>query len=534
MYQMLPYEMDLFDDSVTMQSEFLKMYCSIAALGTFTAECLERLVEEEEAFNARIDEAAAREEVFEEKPTTFLSNRNRDLLELYRVWSQYFVTHMESLREVRHYTLEGGVKYKGTHGGHIFFELTRLNYLVHYPRILEEMDNLAVFEEQELSSEFYFLLHSLKMTKDQSFVAIVDSFDISALYEEKEDPDQEVEELRVRVKEMWDAPIMRYTQSQVEILVFFLTQQINDVRREAVEEYRKVFLILWLRIAQLCNEFHSPAILDDEEMRHGPFDTGNKNDVNTCAPNHRFIEFCFFYMGELLRRFFYYDMLIRNQISPRVPRLKLENVKKWITHIANALAEDAFDDLYAEMLPVGYNFMGDDGWFKFSRTGVHSRGACIAELRPHLHKRFFSEAQVTRESVLASTRDSYVSRLFVLRIIDEHLRMTVPHLRFLNAVVVMNDGIEQSAYKLQMTNLCPLLLQVFSSFWVYHAGRVHVCDDIYEAVGVWFWLLCEYYNGHLYDCDLREQAKQVIKEDTAVIRGNVEQEEVMRLEDFQF
>lgn len=538
----MPYELDLFDDTVNFRAQFKELFSRIAALGAFTSDYVRRIVQQEEAFNQRLEEAEKRHNdgdddddnsSFDEQPTTFLSDDSLQMVvrHLYDAWSRAFVTEMESMREVRHYSFAGGgggAKLKSCNGMPIFLELTRLHYFSYYPRLLKEENNLAVYEAEDLATEHYLRLHSLARTRDRSWVAIKDSFDISALYEEKEDPDEEVEEMLKSIRKMWEKPIMLYSQSEVQILIMFLTQQLNDIPTfkkntieeegegsggsVVVEEYRQVFVVLWLRVAQFFNEFQSVNVLDDPDMRLGPLETG---DAYSCTFNQRFLGFCFFYMGELLRRFFYYDLLVQNTLQqqnlPPHATIELlgERVKEWCTKILASFADDAFEDLYADNMPKGYAFAGDDGWFRFSRTGVHSRGACIAELRPHLHKRFFSEEQVSRRSVINTTRDSYVSRLFVLRAIDEFLKIQISRLRWMNAVVVMNDGIEMSAYKLQ-TNLAPVLLQVFSSFWPYDQGRVYVCDDIYQAVGVWFWLLATRYNGMLYDCDLSEFVSQIV------------------------
>ena len=511
----LPVEIDFFDDDEDFRTQFRHLFSNISSLGEYTTTCLERLVQEEEAFNARIDA----DPEFDESPTTFLTQPNvkRQLQQLYDAWCTHLITHMDEMCEIRFYSVDGR-KFKDTNGMHVFFELTRINYLVYYPNLLEEMDNLSMYDESELSTEHYLMLYSLKRTTHPSFVAIVDTFDISALYDEKEEPDEEVEEMRAAMQDVWATPVMQYTQKQLQMVVLFLTQQLNDVPTrdpKVVDEYRKVFVVLWLRMAQLYTEFHSEDVLDDPKMRKGPFKTSEAADVNTCAPNQRFLAFCFFYMVELLRRFFYYDMLIKNSMHPRsVPndalRVKLrERTKTWVSHLMESLAEDAFEDMYANNLPQAYAFVGDDNWFKFSVQGVHSRGACIAQLRPHLHKRFFSQDQVTPHSVVSTTRDAYVSRLFVLRAIDEHLKIQLSRVRFLNAAVVMNAGIEMSAFKLE-TNLVPVLLQVFSSFWPYDKGRVYVCDDIFEAVGVWFWLLQQRYGGQLYDCDVRSILPHIV------------------------
>ena len=526
---LLPYEMDLFDDNEGYQTQFRKLFSCVKDLGGFTTVCFERIIKEQDVFNDKIDRAEKQGTQMEETPTTILSNpglKNK-IQKLYNEWVKHFVTHLESMREIKHYVLsekhfgldEKGKrkKFKSTNGSHVFLELTRLNYLLHYPQLLEEMDNLSMLGKEEVSETFYLMLHTLKMTKDDSFISIVDSFDITSLLEEKEDPDEQVEHLRKQINMLWTKPIMEYTQSEVEILILFLTQQINDIKTKGghgVEEYRKVFTILWLRVGKFFMEFHSEQILDDPKMRHGPHDTGDPADKLTCAPNQRFIGFCFFYMGELIRRFFHYDLLYKNQI-PLLPNnlaKMTERTKAWLKRITESLADDAFDDIYQNNMPIAYAFVGDDGWFKFSESAVHSRGACIAKFRPHLHKRFFSEAQVTPQSVLSTTKDAYVSRLFVLRSVNEHLKIEIPRLRFMNAAVIMNADIEQSAFTLQ-SNKIPVFLQVFSSFWVYDRGRVYVCDDIYEAVALWFWLLHTKYNNHLYDCDLTNFVEKIVISD---------------------
>lgn len=510
-----PYHLDLFDDSVPYQTQFADMFKSLSRLGVFTTSHLQRIVAEEEAFNKRIDEAEAQGKVLDEEPSTFLSDPgvHNEVQRLYDLWCEHMITQMERMRESHFYVFDKELfgttaenrphKAKDAHGAHVFLELTRLNYFVHYPTLLKEMDTISMTGP----AKDMLFTYSLNDTTDRSFISIVDTFDISALYEEKEEPDEEVEAMKQHVKDLWKRTILSYTQKDVMIVVMFLTQQINDVvtadNGQAVREYRRVFVVLWLRVAQFFNEFHPADVLNDEEMRHGPF-KGNDDDkdaVPMCAPNQRFVHFCFFYMAELLRRFFYYDFLYDRRLNVQGTPLSSADARAWVDRVVNGLADEAFEDLYSEMLPTAYGFVGDDAWFRYSRNAVHSRGACIAALRPHLHKRFFSEQQVTRKSILNTTQSAYASRLFVLRAVDEYLRIQVSHCRFMDAVVIFNEGIEMSAYVLE-TAKCPLLLQVFSSFWPYCQGRVYVCDDIYEALGVWMHLLQTEYHGCLHNADL--------------------------------
>jgi len=85
-------------------------------------------------------------------------------------------------------------KMKNTLGMHIFFELTRLYGLIHRPKLLEEQDNITFIPIEELTTDNYVMLLSLSRTQHKLWINIVNTFDISELYDAKEDPDKVVEE----------------------------------------------------------------------------------------------------------------------------------------------------------------------------------------------------------------------------------------------------------------------------------------------------------------------------------------------------
>jgi hypothetical protein len=327
---------------------------------------------------------------------------------------------------------------------------------------------------------------------------------------------------------------MQFTQSECMVVILFLTQQVDDVpttpyRKDpendvivlnVVEEYRRVFQVLWLRCGALMAEYHNETVLDDPEMRTPIPSVGGANDQeNLYSFNQDFSIFCAIYMGEILRRFFYYDKLARtnriNLADIGLTETKIKEIRestlKWMTRVVEMLPEEAFEEVYrTHAVTPGYNFPGDDLWFRYKWPNeIHSRGACIAKIRPHLHKRFFSESQINKHVVLSSTKTSNVSRLFIYKALDEHLGIYYPRVEWMNGTMVDCDGIEMSAYRLQ-TNLVPVLLQVFSVYWCYDRGRVYVCDDVYETLGVWFWLLHTRYGDTMYDVDLSAIIKQVL------------------------
>lgn len=514
----MPYTLDLFDDSSNFRTKFKFFFEHVQALGTLTTDYLKRCAEEDDD-----DQERGEDEV-----STFVSSayeRNR-LRRIFNAWQESFVVCMENMREIRHHTLPKSVfgvdadgkqrKLKTTFGMHVFCELTRLNVLLNRPAILGEQNNIDTIPLEELTTDNYVLMLSLKRTLHPLWISVVSTYDISALYETKEDPDAEVEALLVKMKAMWPKPIMQYTQSEVCQIIFFLTQQLNEIPTlptadgiSLMDEYRSIFNAVWLRVGYIMQELHDASVMDDPVMRQPVID-------GYFSFSRNFATFCSFYLGEIMRRFFYYDAIARNRITdPALANAKQLGaaVFAWITQVVDTFADEAFEDLYHSVNSDGYQFVGDDGWFKFMwPQKIHSRGACITAFRPHLYKRFFSEAQLNKRAVLNSAKTSHVARLFVFKAIDEYIKIKVPNVHWINAVVTANGDIEMSAYKLDTedVSLAPVLLQVFSSYWAYDKGRVWVCDDIFESIGVWFWLLMTRYNCVLFDRDLSEIVKQVV------------------------
>jgi hypothetical protein len=249
-------------------------------------------------------------------------------------------------------------------------------------------------------------------------------------------------------------------------------------------------------------------VLDEEEMRCVYPVTTTRTPLY-CF-NRLFTAFCSIYMGEILQRFFYYDLL-RPNATIEVPRADLiaASGHTWVTKVVMELADEAFDDLYTRTASEeGYTFVGDDLWFKYSFPNTQSgRGACIATFRPHLYKRFHSESHVSKTAALASP--CLTARMFMITAVDEYIKMNAAHIQWRSAVVMANVDVPKQTDLLGQ-GLCPYLVQVFSTYWVYDNGRVHICDSIYEAIGVWFWLLHTCYDDTLHGDDMRSFVKDVL------------------------
>ena len=528
-----PTNFDLSRKDVNIRTQIKQLFECIFRLGRLTTDYTEQYAKEEAEYNRMVEA-----EVEMDEPTTFLADQEvkLELQQLYDAWLGFMVVQSECIHEIR---VANGVRY--TIASYIFVELARLHLLLHQPTILKEQDNLACFPMSELTTESYLTLQTLERTKHGVWVEIANSYKESL--DDKADGEEDdiyVVELLAKVNALWKTPIVNYKQSQIRIMLLFLTQQLNSlhtVDKSIVQEFKHVFGVLMIRIGQLFNPAAAAAFPapfgGGESGIETPFDETDESELQgesmavkigahpvvgggggTLTPSLPFNVFCALYAGGILRRLFYYDMLILNRMPPLQQRIVARHnfsncAYQWILKITNSFADEAFEDMFTSIVPEGYNFVGDDLWFKYYWPHkVHSRGACITALRPHLHKRFFSEVNMNRETVLKACKTSHLSRLFVLKAIDEYLHIQLSQVAWMNACVVYNEDIEYMASVLELCKV-PVILQVFSSFWLYDECKVHVSDDLFEVIGMWFYMIKSKYACKLYDADMTGMVKEV-------------------------
>lgn len=494
---LLPHEIDHLDDTVHYTTSFKIFYERLNALGEFTSELLSKCAEEDEQH--QIDNP------FFNFQSTFVAEAHyvSTFKTLFEAWREYYIVHIETMKEIRNETLTQQIdpntlkprKLKMTVGHSVFTEISRLFFLIHRPRLL-----IAQFEEEMIS---------LKNTQHPMWISIVNSFDISDQYEKKEDKDVDVETRLIRMRAMWQKPVLHYTQVEVMDMIFFLTQTLNMVPKDCIEEFRSVFEETWIRASILMQEAHPASVLDAESMRI-PIQT----DALFIA-NRLFGTFVALYMGEIMRRFFYYDMLLKKpmQYVPAPTPELVKQVTDWIVGFVNGFADEAFIDMYVENCPFAYNFPHDDEWFKYAHfTEVHSRAACLAKFRPHLYRKFFSEERITKRLLMESVNQTYAARTFMFKAITNYIQIVTNNceIKWDNGVVIHSHEIHMSAYVLQ-TNKCPIILQVFSSYWCYDEGSVYMTDNVFEALAMWFYLFHTKYDDTLYGHHLGALVAEVLE-----------------------
>lgn len=509
----------------------------VKALGSFTTRCCTKALQEE----LRVDQLLAEEQEEGddepiEIPPSFLVTQVavvQAIGKLYDQWLRFYVASAALMREIHDLKMEDGRAYKTTLGAHVFYELTRLHWLLAQPQLLLERENMVRIPANQWVASDYDRAFALCHTKADVWISITASAAAATAPAKKTkavvtEPDavpdatepvhvKAARQLRQRLSALWTTPIMQYTASQARLMAAFLTQNINEVGEATMDEFRRVFRILWLRCAVLAMQPWPRDLwsmsLDDPEMRiQLPPPDQDKADAN-----RPWAVYCSFYLGEVARRFFHYQ-LFRGRVMDVPPEAispeAVHHIKEWITKsVVGTFAEEAFEEIHQGVVTErdgAYDFPGDGQWFRYANPqSVATLGATITQVRPHLYERFFSEEQVDRNVVLAAVDRSHLARLFVLHALDAYIKITHARVEFMHGVVIDNGGIEQSAYVLK-TGAAPLLLQVFGRYWVYWKGRVHISDDLWTTLALWWWLLREHYQSKLYGIDMSAHVDEAL------------------------
>lgn len=300
----------------------------------------------------------------------------------------------------------------------------------------------------------------------------------------------------------WEVPIENYTQAQSVFAAMFLSQHFGIMQESCASEFHAAFDALWYRVAVLSQECHGADVLDDRTLRQCVLDTGGVKDTGVFITNAAYRQFCHCYLGSLMRALFYHDELYKR----RLPTIILHtNCQPWIARIVQGMASEAFEDMYVACSDEAYQCLGDDAWFKYVFPNkVHSRAECLYELRPHLYQPFFSENKTTKAAVLAKYNENRVARLFVLKAISSYMQARCPGEFdwFLTVVRDADDLTTEASVDFQLGQQAPLLYGALG-YWPYHGGSFYVCDDLGEAIGVWFALCERHYGCKVCERDMR-------------------------------
>lgn len=461
---------------------------------------------------------------------------------LYRAWLKTMIEDAPTLNEVKRYEFNVDEETELLESirlninASIFAELSRMHFILHHDTLVSEHAALLNYVELPTRDEQKRLLTmwSLNLTESQLWtdIPLPDEID-------------------------WDVPVLKYTQKEVIAAVMLLCEIVNDLGsiskpsvccpyEEGTREFMEYFRALFTRNAVfMCQASCEASILNvpdmrvpidrslipkvDDEEKDDEDDDENRmpkygdddyidplNSTEPCRPSYDYFVWCSYYFGAIMRRIYYWESLKDNVITPTIVLKdgELDRCINTLSHMVKTMGDDAFDDCYTGTCDEAYAIPGDSEWFAYKYpTKQPAMGNILYQLRPELNKRYWKEGNVALDTVLSASRQPrpsyfmHTNQLFIINALDGYFRASGVMWR--NAAVVSQEGIELSAWKLSRPT-CPVLLQVFSRWWVYNDLFYQPCDDIYEAIAVWFRILRQHYDDTLFSISLADVANKIL------------------------
>lgn len=500
----LPVEVNPMDDNKIRLEEQLKLFNDrIYNVSAQVQEWIARCSKEDEAYrpeDLKGRTCVAYEPILSRLKMFFVS------------WLKYMVIFTVRNSEVVKYRNillgegENAPTIRNTVTTRIMTEMARMYYLLHRPKYMMEGDK------------------TFTLAKDAKHTAWVTAFSLyNVEYEDKEAPHIALEEKKQAMqKELWNAPLRYMRQSQLYRLLDVLTQMIHDVTEAVLPEYEQAVHHAIIAFYYNIQFSHDGEQLDMENMRlpHLIMDEKTQTPVESgyYKANMAYYVYCCSYLSEIMRRLYYRQLYDSSHyvFAPHDhPSKYKHHVKHWLLHLIDSgqLPMDTLEDVFHERAMGEANtYPGDRAIFVHRYPDkVPGRMDIMQFLRPHLFRRS-EHRQVQPKVLIESAADDYASRLFIMWCVNEILSVKYKDSTWFDKVVVDADGIEMDVYRLTINHVNPILLQVLSSFWVYHSGKVFITDDIFEAIAAWFIVLRIEYNNRFNRYRLGHVYREIFKE----------------------
>lgn len=355
----------------------------------------------------------------------------------------------------------------------IFTELSRTHFLLMYKRIFDETQE------------------SLKRGHPEGLIAY--SMDKSEHY----DGDFGLD---------WKKPIITYTQQEIMNGLLMLTEKMDQMPLDAMDELKHILLLLYTRNSVLFCETNKDTILNVNGMIV-PVSEGNY------MPNRDYFTFTTIYFHTIQRRVFFYDITQKCDLDSPLPKGSIERTEQWIEEIAESLGSEGYEDCYSRSCEEAYVFPGDREWFcyRFPDMPIQT-GPILDCFRKNYSRSYYSEYRTSKESVFAvvnqTSHAGHCARFFVLNCVDHYMR-TQLNLPWRDGFVIENGAIEGTKIRL-FRNHAPYMLQLCSRFWVYHNGKIIPRDNIFESLAIWLYICKTHYQSKVFGISIAPVIEKII------------------------
>ena len=311
-----------------------------------------------------------------------------------------------------------------------------------------------------------------------------------------------------------DKKILSYNQTNIMEAFTYLSERIDVVKYEELEELRSIFNVVHIRTCIFFCQNHTPNVLDIMSMRD---DLGDDlYHVNT-----NFKAYCSIYVHSIQRRFFYYDLLHSN-FEVNFPK-NIDKIGPFFAEtVKNFLGEESIFDTYIDACNEAYTYPGDAEWGDYMYPDMNmNTGELIQCLRPSLTNLYYTEDDVKIDRIFEGIGDELNPQkckncaMFVLNALSKYIAVHSNVIDWKTCVVISNEALSSTNAQIKIMNFkFPLIIQYTSRYWVYnlHNGKVKIytTDSIYETVTMWLLILKIFHKSTLLGEDLTDIIDTII------------------------
>jgi|WetSurMetagenome_2_1015567.scaffolds.fasta_scaffold00074_59 hypothetical protein len=325
-----------------------------------------------------------------------------------------------------------------------------------------------------------------------------------------------------------ETPVLKMRQSQVKILLQFLAARMKVV--PCSDDIRHLFSVLELKTAMFYCLSMAGSQLDDktmradlakevevaEEARRLDFKRKVRDeyqeavrqaaeeqpDLEPVQEGGRYIlnrdywMFCASYWYPIKRAWYLLDMMPRMNLEhgdrpeEYLPPGAVARMEAWARRSATNQG-DNFQDRLGEAADDAMRYPGDAEWMSYKHPDESTNvDVILRKLRGDAYyDDYHTQLDMSPEAIMNQVNKNWLSTTFVLLLFDRYMN-TYKGVNWRNGYVIENAFLDdEDTYAKWTTTMEPLLVNVFSHYWLMFKGKVLPLNNIYTSLCVWMFML---------------------------------------------
>lgn len=305
-------------------------------------------------------------------------------------------------------------------------------------------------------------------------------------------------------------PVMYFKQSEIRAFVQYLTGRFEGMPYH--KDIRLLVDIMEVKNAMFYCQTMPGVVMDDEKFRlkDVDFKPDWQREMEDAAAlqgmdledddvvidrftiNRDYWVYTTSYFYDLVRRIYFVDQFPRMQVNrlrdpeSYLPDGAVQRLKDWIEAMSRAQG-DRFPERLEDAARESFRHPGDLAWLRYRYPD--SSTATAASVRKtrgeEEYRNYHSTTELSREMVLARVNQNWTSTVYVVNIFDRYMD-TYKGVKWRRSYVIRNADIDEAeTVRKWTTTREPLLVEVFTGFWLMMDQKVWPIDDIYVAICMW-------------------------------------------------